>query len=79
VTKKISNLKLCILLRVKLLIKISERWDSAVGIIMGYGLDVQDLIPGRARDFSLLHSVQTISEAHLDSYEMGTGDKTARA
>jgi hypothetical protein len=51
---------------------------------MGYGLDVQGLILGRATDFSLLHSVQAISEAHSASYEMGTvgsfsEDKAARS
>jgi hypothetical protein len=32
---------------------------------VSYGLDGQDSIPGRARDFSLLHSVQVGTGAHL--------------
>jgi hypothetical protein len=38
----------------------------------GYGLDRPGSIPFSAR-FSLLHSVQTESEAHSASYPMGTG------
>jgi hypothetical protein len=30
-------------------------------------------IPGRARDFSLLHNIQTGSGAHPASYTIGTG------
>jgi hypothetical protein len=41
--------------------------DSSVGIEMGYELD------GWGRfDFSLLHSVQTVSGAHPASYPTGT-------
>jgi hypothetical protein len=52
-------------------------------MVTGYGLDGQGLIPAGARDFSLLHSVQTGSEAHPTSYRMGTrgsfpGGKVAR-
>jgi hypothetical protein len=51
---------------------------------MGYRLEGWGLIPSRARDFSLLHSIQTISEAHSASYEIGTevsfpGSKTTKA
>jgi hypothetical protein len=38
--------------------------DSSVGIGMSYGLDARSSTPGRGRMFSLLHSVQTDSEAH---------------
>jgi hypothetical protein len=37
---------------------------SSVCIVMGYEFDGQGLIPGMLKDFSLLHSVQTGSEAH---------------
>jgi hypothetical protein len=47
--------------------------DSPVGIDMGYGLDGRDSIPVQAKDFSLLHSVQTGSGTHPASYAMGTG------
>jgi hypothetical protein len=40
---------------------------------LGFGLDDRGLIPAAARDFSLLHRVQTGSRAHLASYTMGTG------
>jgi hypothetical protein len=48
-------------------------WDSSVGIVMGYGLKDRRSIPGRSKNFSLLHSVQTCSGAHPASYPMGTG------
>jgi hypothetical protein len=47
---------------------------SSVGVATGYRPDGQGSIPGRARDLSLLHSVQTGSGAHPSSYLMGTGD-----
>jgi hypothetical protein len=47
--------------------------DSSVGIAMGYELDGQGSILGRARDFSLEHSVRISSGAHADSYTMVTG------
>jgi hypothetical protein len=31
-------------------------------------------VPELARDFSLLHSAQTVSEAHSNSYPVGKGD-----
>jgi hypothetical protein len=37
---------------------------------MGYGQDGRGSIPGRARDFSLFHGVQTDSGAHPASYPM---------
>jgi hypothetical protein len=43
---------------------------------MGWMTGVQ--FPTRARDFSLLHSVQTGSAAHTASYPMGTGIKRPR-
>jgi hypothetical protein len=41
-------------------------------------MDGQGSIPGRSRDFSLLHSVQTGSGAHPASYPRGTGDSFLR-
>jgi hypothetical protein len=41
---------------------------------MGYGLDGWGSIPGRPRDFSLLHSIQTSPGAHPAFYPMGTMD-----
>jgi hypothetical protein len=52
------------------------RWGSSVRIVSGYGLDnrvIQDLIPGRVRDFSSNLCVQTGSEAYPASCTMGTG------
>jgi hypothetical protein len=51
---------------------------------MDYGQDGRGSIPGRGKRFSLLHSVQTGSEDHLPSYQMGTegsfpGGKIRRA
>jgi hypothetical protein len=40
---------------------------------MGYELDGQGSIPGKGKNCSLLHSVQTGSEAYPASYPMGTG------
>jgi hypothetical protein len=48
--------------------------NSSVSILMGYSLDVWGSIPGGARDFSLLHSIQTGSRAHPASYPMDTRD-----
>jgi hypothetical protein len=42
-------------------------------MVIGYGVDSQGSIPGKGRDFSLLHSVQTGSGAQPASYAMGTG------
>jgi hypothetical protein len=47
---------------------------ESVSMATSYGLTAQGSIPGRARDFSPLHCVQTGSEAHPASYPMGTGD-----
>jgi hypothetical protein len=46
--------------------------DCPIGIVMGYGLDGRDSIPGRDKTFSLLHNVQTGSGAQPASYPMGT-------
>jgi hypothetical protein len=40
--------------------------------VAGDGLDGRGSIPGRASDFSLLHSVQTDSEDYPASCPMGT-------
>jgi hypothetical protein len=56
--------------------------DSSVGIATGYGLDYQggrSSSPGRVKQFSLLHIVQTGSGVHPTSYKMGTGGKAAGA
>jgi hypothetical protein len=42
--------------------------DSSVGVAVGYELDDRGSIPGRARNVSLFHSVQTGSRAQLRSY-----------
>jgi hypothetical protein len=44
--------------------------NTSVGIATGRTAEVQFL--AEERDFSLLHSVQTGSAAHLSSYPMGT-------
>jgi hypothetical protein len=44
---------------------------SSVGIATGLTAGVR--FPARARNFVLLHSVQTGSKAHLASYPMSTG------
>jgi hypothetical protein len=49
--------------------------DSSVGIALGYGLDDRGSrvrFPEGAWNFSLHHSVQNGSGAHLASYPMGT-------
>jgi hypothetical protein len=43
---------------------------------MVYGLDDRGSIPGRAEQFSLRHSVQTLSGIHPVFYPMGTGDSS---
>jgi hypothetical protein len=48
-------------------------WDSSISVVMGCGLGDRGLIPGRAGDFPLLHSIQTGSGAHPASYPVGTG------
>jgi hypothetical protein len=45
---------------------------SSVNVVMGYELDDQGSVPGRARNFCVLHSVQTGSGAHPVSYTLGT-------
>jgi hypothetical protein len=47
--------------------------DSSGGIARGYGLDDRSSIPGRGKNFSLLHSVQNGSRVHTASYPMGKG------
>jgi hypothetical protein len=46
--------------------------NSSVGIGTGYGLDGLGLIPGRHRDFALLHNVQAGSVSHSASYPIDT-------
>jgi hypothetical protein len=48
--------------------------DSSVDIAMAYGLEDRVRFPTGVRDFSLLHSAQTGSEVHPDSYRLGIGD-----
>jgi hypothetical protein len=43
------------------------------GVSAGYGLDSQGWIPGRGKNFSLLHKVQTCSGSHPASYPVSTG------
>jgi hypothetical protein len=47
--------------------------DSSVGIATGYRLNGRGSVPGRTKDVSLLHSVQTRSGAHQASYPVSTG------
>jgi hypothetical protein len=47
--------------------------NSSVGIGTCYGLVGWISIPDRGRDFSLLHSIQTLSGTHPASYPMSTG------
>jgi hypothetical protein len=42
--------------------------DSSIGVAIGYELDVRILIPEKAGECVLLHSVQTSSEARPNSY-----------
>jgi hypothetical protein len=44
--------------------------NSSVSIVMGWMIGVR--FPAEARDFSLLHSIQTSSGTHPASYPMGT-------
>jgi hypothetical protein len=44
--------------------------DSSVGTKTGYGLESRGSVPGAS--FFFLHSVQTVSGAHQDSYPMDT-------
>jgi hypothetical protein len=44
--------------------------ESSVGIEMGWTADVR--FPAAAKDFSLLHSVQTVSGAHPAACPIGT-------
>jgi hypothetical protein len=46
--------------------------------LWAHQLENSDLIPGRDRDFSLLHSIQISSWAHPASYPMGTGGSFPR-
>jgi hypothetical protein len=50
-------------------------WDSAVGIVAGYGLDTEgsEFECQEGQEFSLLHVVLTGSAAHRISYPKGTG------
>jgi hypothetical protein len=53
------------------LIKYCGTRDSAVGIVIGYGLDDSDR--SSIQEFLFLYVVQTGSGAHPASYPMGTG------
>jgi hypothetical protein len=57
--------------------------DTSVGIVMGYGLENRDFIPGRGKKLYLLHRVQTGLGANQAFCPVGTGgifsaDKAAR-
>jgi hypothetical protein len=54
-------------------LKIMNVSFEVAGIAKGYGLDGRGSIPSRGKNCSLLHRVQTGSEAHSASYKMGTG------
>jgi hypothetical protein len=46
--------------------------DSSVSKVTVYVINDQDSIPGRAKDFSLFHRVQTGFKTHPVCYSMGT-------
>jgi hypothetical protein len=48
--------------------------NSSVGITTGYELGGRASIPGRARNVSLLYSIQTGSKAYPASSPMGAGN-----
>jgi hypothetical protein len=48
-----------------------ERHDSSVGIATGYGLDGGVVFPAGTRNFSLLHIIQTGSEARQPQWVPG--------
>jgi hypothetical protein len=52
--------------------------DSLVGKAMVYGRGIKVRFPVQARDYSLLHGVQTDYGAHPVSYSEGTGVKQQR-
>jgi hypothetical protein len=52
--------------------------NSSVGIATRLQAGFRITFTVEARDFSLLHNVQTGSEAHPASYKMGTGDFSLR-
>jgi hypothetical protein len=64
--KKIEGLIIIIII----IIIYSSR-DSSVGVVTGYELDGQGSIPGRGKDFSLLHNVKIGSGSYQASYPMG--------
>jgi hypothetical protein len=51
-----------------------ESRDSSVGKRRAFGSAAVVWFPGGARNFSLLHGVQTGYGAHPASYPFGTGD-----
>jgi hypothetical protein len=55
--------------------------NGSVGMATGYGLHNREIgvrFTAEARNFSLLHSVQTSSGAHRTSYTMGIGVRFSR-
>jgi hypothetical protein len=72
---------------VTLLVRFQKRFDSSVGVALGYGLDERGSrvrYPAWAGNFSLHHRVQNGSGSHPASYPMGTrsslpGSKAAGA
>jgi hypothetical protein len=52
--------------------------QSSVGITTGYGLDSRDFDSRGVHDYSLLHSAQTGSVAHLTAYPKGSGGDPPR-
>jgi hypothetical protein len=57
----------------------SKNHGSAVGIVIGYGLDNQEVVVESWNDqeCSLLHIIQVSYRAHQVSYPMGMGCKVA--
>jgi hypothetical protein len=46
--------------------------DGLVGMVMGYKMNSHGSLPGRAKEFSLPHAMQTGSGVHPASYPMST-------
>jgi hypothetical protein len=67
----LQSLKVVSLL--KHVIMFARNQGNSVRIVIVYRLDGWGSIPGRGRRFSRLHSIQTNSGAHPDSYPVGTG------
>jgi hypothetical protein len=64
---------LCIIITFIILATVVSR-DSSVDIVTGYGLEDGVQLPAGARDFSVLHSIQTGSGAYPAFCSVCTGE-----